>query len=86
MRPIAAHGKLMGQVGNDGSLKGWLQAGTPKRWFVHFYLAGLVSCVVALVDILLFGGSLITRQLQVDDVQISFSHQLLVHAVDLLYI
>lgn len=68
MKPIAAHGKLMGQVGKDGSLKSWLQAGTPKRWFAHFYLAGLVSCVVALVDILLFGGSLITTQLQVADV------------------
>lgn len=65
MKPIAAHGKLMGQVGREGGLKGWLKAGTPKRWFAHFYLAGLVSCIVALVDILFFEGSLVTAQLQV---------------------
>ena len=41
------------------------RAGVPKRYFFHFYLFGFVASALSLVDIILFGGSLFTAQVQV---------------------
>lgn len=72
LRPLAEHGKLVRRTGQGGGgLTRWIYASVPKRLFAHFYALGLVTCVLALEDMMGLGkvvftaGTFFTARIQV---------------------
>lgn len=63
------HGKLRGgdpsSRSGAGLLPRLLQAAVPKRLFSHFYLLGIATSAMVMVDVLFYGGSLFTAGIQV---------------------
>lgn len=65
LQEFSTHGKLLEQAPRRSRLGRWLGATVPKRWFVHFYLLGLVTSLLILLDMSILGGDLLIEPLQV---------------------